>query len=370
MKEIREVRKKDIPFLMEDVTFWNHSFLSISKHRLWSHFHNPVCSDEDIVMLLAYIDNELVGYMGAYIDFITVEGKKQKIAWLSTWWVHPSTKGTGIGRMLLDTMFTKQKGQIGISQFTTSAKRVYDKSGYFTDLKSSKGIKAVIRCNSAAVMPILFPKLKAVTFLFRFTDTVFNFFINRRLWFCKRHIQSKLANVYLEYLPFPDSEVRVLVSQYGQNDISIKSNDFFTWLKSYHWVYEAPLIDMTNKKQYEFSMYDKAFDYYYVKINTENTCVGFVVLQKRGTTLKVLFVYCDVKEQGKLVADVIKQHAIEMNIREIICYEPVIVSHLFESSLFLYKKRKVKHSIISKSFGITNFSKTRVNYGDGDCCFA
>lgn len=370
MREIKKVYKKDIPAFMEDSSFWNHPFLCISRHRLWAHYHNPTCGDDDIVMLLAYLNNEVVGYMGVYTDFITVKNQIQKIGWLSTWWVHPKTKGTGIGRELLDAMFHEQKGQIGISQFTPSAKRVYDKSGYFTDLKNSEGIKAVLRSNLSFIAAVLFPKITFFQPLFRFADTSVNLIVDFRLMFCKYNIQKRLGNVSLEYLPYPDTEARVLIDQYSQNDIAHKSNSFFDWLKTYNWVYEAPLKKMTNVKRYEFSMYDESFEYYFVKIKKEAYCVGFLVLQRRATTLKVLFAYFDENTQAQLMADIIKQHAIKLKIREIICYEPTIVRSLFQSNIFLYKKKKVKQSIISKSFHIDGFSKIRVNFGDGDCCFA
>lgn len=370
VKEIKEIQKKDIPQLMEDATFWDHPFLAVSKHRLWSHYHNPTCADRDIVLLLAYIDGELVGYMGAYTDFVYTGEQKQKIAWLSTWWVHPKTKGTGIGRLLLDTMYTKQNGQIGISQFTPSAKRVYDKSGYFMDLKSSPGIKAVLRSNLSFIIPTLLPKAKFAHPFFAFADRALNVLINARLSFCRRTLQKKLKNNTIDYLPFPDTAVRVLIDTYGKQDIAQKNNAFFNWLKTYHWVYEAPLLANTTKDRYVFSMYDQSFGYYFVKISEHKTCIGFIVLQKRGTTLKVLFTYFDGKKYGELAANVIKQHAIQLKIREIICYDPAIVTALFSSSIFLYKKEKVKQSIISKAFGLEDFSNIRVNFGDGDCCFA
>lgn len=370
MQEIRELYKKDIPQLMEDTAFWTHPFLAVSKHRLWSHYHNPTCADQDIVMLLAYIDGELVGYMGAYTDFIQLAGDKQKIAWLSTWWVHPKTKGTGIGRLLLDTMYEKQEGRIGISQFTASAKRVYDKSGYFVDLKSSPGIKAVLRSNLSFIIPTVLPKLQFLRPFLHFADATLNLAINMRLWFCQRRIQKKYAAVSVDYLPFPDPEVRELIDTYGQRDIAHKSDAFFNWLKTYHWVYEAPLLANTKKERYMFSMYDQSFGIYFVKIKENERCVGFIVLQKRATTLKVLFTYFNAQKQGALVAAIVKQHAIQLNIREIICYDEAIVSDLAKSSLFLYKNKKIKQSIISSSFGSDDFSAVRVNFGDGDCSFA
>jgi len=61
MIEIKKIYKKDIPELLSNKEFWNYSFLSISKHRLYAHYKNPNLENNDIVLLLSYMNNELVG---------------------------------------------------------------------------------------------------------------------------------------------------------------------------------------------------------------------------------------------------------------------------------------------------------------------
>lgn len=370
MKEVRKIYKKDIPSLIEDSSFWDHSFLCISKHRLWAHYRNPRCTDEDIVMLLAYWHDELVGYMGVYTDFITIDGHEKKIGWLSTWWVHPKTKGSGIGRMLLQTMYDSWEGRIGISQFTESAKRVYDRSGYFVDLKNNEGIKAVLRSNLGFLIPVLLPKTKPLKAVFEGVDAFLNVAVAMRLWCSQKRIRRHLFGFELDYLPFPDKECSILIERFGEKDLSHKDQQFFEWLQSYSWVYTAPLKEMTNCDKYAFSMYDHFFQHYFVKLKKDGECIGFMVLQHRATTLKVLFAYFDDARYGNDIADVIKLHAIRLRIREIICYEPAVVEALFKSRIFLYKRKKMKQSIISKAFGVTDFDGIRMNFGDGDCSFA
>ncbi|PKP40855.1 MAG: hypothetical protein CVT96_07515 [Bacteroidetes bacterium HGW-Bacteroidetes-13] len=370
MIEIRKIYKKDIPELLSNNDFWNYSFLSISKHRLYAHLKNPNLENNDIVLLLAYLDNELVGYMGVFIDKINIDNRTEKIGWLSTWWVHPKTKGTGIGREILNTMYAENGGKIGISQFTPSAKRVYDKSGYFTTLKENIGIKAVLRSNLAFVVPAVFPKMNKTTYIFKKVDAFINFFVDIKLSFQKLSIQRKLKSITLEYLNIIDDETLTLINQFNKDDISIKANDFFEWLKAYNWVQKAPLLNLTNKSKYEFSMYDTEFDYSLIKIQENKNCIGFIVLQKRNYVSKVLFTYFDISKNAAAISNIIKLQAIAQGTREIICYEESICKEFRKSSVFLYKTKKVKQSIISKKFNKTNFDTVRVNFGDGDCCFA
>ena len=370
MIEIKKIYKKDIPELLSNSQFWHHSFLSISKHRLYAHYKNPQLEDNDIVLLLSYLNHELVGYMGLYIDKININNRLEKIGWLSTWWVHPKTKGTGIGREILNTMYAENNGRIGISQFTQSAKRVYDKSGYFTTLKENQGIKAVLRSNLTFVVPTLFPKTKKLSPFFNQIDYLLNFFINIKLNIQKTFISRKLENISIEYLNIIDDETLNIINKFNKNDISNKGKKFFEWLKAYNWVQKAPLLNLTNKNKYEFSIYDNDFEYSLIKIIKENNCIGFIVLQKRNYVAKVLFTYYDNSKYTNEISNIIKLQAVTQNSREIICYDETICKNLKKSSLFLYKTKKVKQSIISKAFNKTDFTNERVNFGDGDCSFA
>lgn len=369
MTEIKKIRKKDIPALLDDQDFWKNPFLSVSRHRLISHYQNPDSNQDDVVLLLAYYHGEIAGYMGVYIDTIVLDGKEERIGWLSTWWVHPKTKGTGIGREILNTMYSQNDGKIGISQFTPSAKRVYDRSGYFTDLKKNIGIKAVLKSDTAFLVPELYPSLEFLKPVFAICDAVINFGVGIKLFFQKRNIENNLKDIRLEYVATIDRETESFVKAHSEGHISKKGSAFFNWLKACKWVEDAPLLNLTEKDKYEFSMYDRSFDIYMIKIVSAGKCIGFAVLQKRDVVFKLLYAYYDI-ENAKTVADVIKLQAIAQDIREIVCYDKGITQVLSQSSIFLYKKKKVKHSIISKAFGRDNFDDVVMNFGDGDCSFA
>ena len=85
--------------------------------------------------------------------------------------------------------------------------------------------------------------------------------------------------------------------------------------------------------------------------------------------MKVLFTYYD-QQNSTIVSNIIKLHAINQKINEIICYDPPICDNLKKSNIFIYNRIKVKNSIISRAFNKTNFDNVTMNYGDGDCCFA
>ena len=369
MITIKKIYKKDVLALFDNRSFWNHEFFSISKHRLLAHFNNPNLDNDDIVLVLGYLNDELLGYMGVFIDKIIINNQEQKIGWLSTWWVHPKTKGSGIGREILNTMYSENDGKIGISQFTPSAKRVYDKSEFFVNLKENLGIKAVLRSNLAYLIPEIKPKLKIFKPIFKLFDFSLNTFIIIKQCFNKKSILNDLQDIKIEYLNAIDSESNDFINQNNNDHLSKKSKEFFNWLKQYPWVLEAPILELTQKSKYEFSMVANRFQIYLTKVIDNNVPIGFVVLQIRDNTLKVLFAYYG-QNHVVQISNIIKLQAINQGIYEIICYDPAICSKLKQSKLFIYQRKKIKNSIISKAFNKDNFDEIIMNYGDGDCCFA
>lgn len=369
MINIKPIYKKEVLDLLNNSEFWNYKFLSISKHRLFSHYNNPNLDENDIVLLLAYVDTKLVGYMGVYIDVIVIGNKTTKIGWLSTWWVDPSTKGSGVGREILNQMYAYNNGNIGISQFTKSAKRVYDKSGLFVTLQNNVGIKVVLRSTLSSIIPKLL-NFNKINLVLRFIDFVINIIINCKLNFLKFITKNNLKDTRVEYLNYLDKETIDFVENHNKNDLFKKNNLFYTWLKNYKWVEAAPVIDLTNNNKYEFSIYDKTFEIYLIKITKNNTCVGFVVLQKRNFVCKVLFSYFDEKD-SKIISDVIKLQCINQNVKELISYDSSLNVNFSKSFFILYKTKKLKQSIISKKIDLNHLDKKKVklHFGDGDCCF-
>ena len=365
---IKKILKKNVPELLNDNKFWSNSFLSITKHRLYSHYLNPCLDDNDVVLLLALKNGEIVGYMGVFVDYINIEKKNVKVGWLSTWWVHQKTKGSGIGRSLLFSIYESFKGRIGVSQFTPLAKRVYDRSGYFQTLQKNYGYKFVFRSNLDVVFPLINNKFNRVRGLLSFFDFILNIPINIKIVFHKINLKIN-KDIKLEYVNSIDKNLNDFIKKHSSNYLSKKNINFFNWLKAYHWVQESPLKSYTTYKDYFFSMNSEKFNIYFLKIYKLSELIGFLVLQRKDHQLKVLFVYYD-KSYSNYISKIILLHCFKLKVKELICYDDQINIKIKHSFYFIYYRSRLKESIISKKFGDIDFSKYNINLGDGDCCFA
>jgi len=73
----------------------------LPKRRALSYSLNPYASDEDIGMLLAYIDDICIGFLGIMPGMLRHGDRLRKVHWLSTWYVAPEPQNTGAGALLM-----------------------------------------------------------------------------------------------------------------------------------------------------------------------------------------------------------------------------------------------------------------------------
>ena len=369
--QIQEFRKFEIQKILNDDVIWSNSFLISTKHRLLAHYNNPNADDNDIALLLAYIGDRIVGYMGIYIDHIHFNNRTDKIGWLSTWWLHKSSAGQGVGKEMLKKMYELNKGKIGISQFTPSAKRVYDKSGYFNYLKKLVGCKIDLRLNLEYLLPAYVGSLKKFTFFLRIIDTIFNSINNIKLRFVYSYYKKSLTSFSVDYLTHIDLKTQSFLEEKQRNNLTKRDANFYQFIKTFQWIEEAPLVDFVeNNEKYFFSGYNKNFNVYLVKIEDKNSkIVGFICLSRKDAELKVLQVFY-LTGKHALIAKIILMHGIELGVKTIITYDDKITKQFKKLKITRIRfKKKERESIISKVFGEIDGENFGFQFGDGDCSF-
>jgi len=83
MIQIRQLNKAQLLTFIYSEEYKNLTFIPITKHRAISHIHNPRADDDDIILFLAYENEELVGYLGVLADKIYYQNSPIKCGWLS-----------------------------------------------------------------------------------------------------------------------------------------------------------------------------------------------------------------------------------------------------------------------------------------------
>ncbi len=70
MMEIKAFTVADLKTALVSEDFWLTETLPITKHRALSYSRNPRAEEDDLVLLVAYQDNRVIGYLGILPDKI------------------------------------------------------------------------------------------------------------------------------------------------------------------------------------------------------------------------------------------------------------------------------------------------------------
>lgn len=80
MIEIKLLNKAALRSYIDSETFQNAPVIAISKHRAASQISNPEATEDDILLLMAFENDNMVGYLGVLPDKILHRRTKRFIA--------------------------------------------------------------------------------------------------------------------------------------------------------------------------------------------------------------------------------------------------------------------------------------------------
>jgi len=376
--------------------FYNFKNIPISLHRAKSHFHNPRADKNDIIMIIAFKNNEIVGYMGILPDFLFIEsltkhrdsslrGTKQsiqtltdsftnnsniieklKFGWFSCFWVDETMRGEGLGTQLVEKALSEWSGNILITEFAPLSKKLYLKTNSFNNSTFLNGIRLYNRFDLQHILPPkkrIFHKIKS---LLSITDNVLNFVFDIRFLF----INKNSSSLKLERISKFDSEIENFINSNNNTQLFKRETVDFNWIIKYPWIIQSDKIDSLNKRYY-FSAVAKSFENFCCKLrNKNNEVVAFLFFTKRENTLKLPYCIYKSKYLHEIIL-VILQQIIELKISTFTTYNNEISDQLLKQKTnSLFKKKMIREYLISNNlkeyFDSNNFV---IQDGDGDCVF-
>lgn len=362
--EIERLNKRQLLAHIRSKDYKSQAFLPISGHRAMSHIANPRADEDDILLLLAYEDGKLLGYLGALPDYMFYgEGQHEKCAWLSCMWIDEGQRGKRIAQQLIAACLDAWKNRILVTEFTVAAKGLYDKSGVFEDLAINKGIRLYLRSDTFKLLP---PKRKifsSTKYLLRGFDAVVNSILDLRFNFYRKH------RLKIEYPTMVDAETEHFISGRQQGQVFRRSAHELNWILRNPWILAGPENEMSRK--YHFSSVDRSFNFYPVKLRDQHgKLIAYFIFSKRDRTLKLPYFYMEPGMLEQAMA-VIREHLVHWRISTFTVFHPDIVSHLEASkTIALHKKSVKRHYIISKALHeLLGSGKVVIQDGDADCAF-
>jgi GNAT superfamily N-acetyltransferase len=367
MIEIKQLNKRLLLEYIHSVDFSSSADIPITIHRALSQTKNPRIDEEDVILLLAYHEGKLVGYLGILPDTIFLKKNQPiKIGWLSCLWVSQLARGKGISLKLISKSLELWGNNILSADYVPSTKKIYDKINQFTDKPySKKGIRLYIKSDLYNILPqkkTIFTKLK---WLFKAIDFSANGLLSIRLIFYKEDV----SHLLFEYINHIDEEANDFIVKQQEKQLFKRKADDLNWIIHNPWILSSNEKDVLNKKYY-FSSTAKSFNFYTLKVrNTDNTLIAVLIFSKRDNTLKLPYLYHD--NCLDTIIKVLNYHLIKWRIKTFTTYHSALAQSLMNKKTpTLYKKEIYRNYMVSSTFNDEIFnSEIEIQDGDGDCCF-
>lgn len=366
MIDIKLLTKELLAKFIDDPAFYTSEFIPITQHRAFSHIQNPRLEEHDILLLLAYKENTLVGYLGVLPDKIYIKNEFQKCGWLSCLWINPAYRGQKIAQLLVEKGMEVWEGRILATEFTAVAKKLYNKTNFFTDLQIKKGIRLYTRLDLYNILPPRKEIFKKFSFFLKIADTLVNSVLGKRFLFWKTNI----TKLHLEYINHLDAEVENFISDGQYHQLFRRGKNELNWMLQNPWILSAPIKDFMSSK-YHFTSSDQSFNFYALKVrNLNNELIAFLIFSKRNETMKLPYCYYK-SDELKTVIEVIYVHILKWKIKTFSTFHNDIVDYLSNHRTPALLKRSIRrHYLISKKIYESGEPVAlEIQDGDGDCGF-
>ncbi len=366
--EIKTFTVADLKAALLSENFWLASTLPITKHRALSYSHNPRADKDDLVLLVAYLDNRVIGYLGILPDKIFIDSAVYKFGWLTSWWVDPGYKTTGVGAVLLFKALSAYHQRLGVSGGSKEARKVIHASQKFIALKTLQGLDIRFRLNMAGAIQRKLPAMKIFRVLFKTIDIITDEIVNLRSFFWKRR-NNIFRRLTFEYLSSIDEDTGQFIQRHHNRDLTRKGKADLNWMMIYPWILSAPLKDSTSRRYYFSSLADR-FSYLGVKVFEKHIgMIGFFMLKVRDDRMSAVYSYFE-RRQASSIAAAMVYHALAMNVSRLSLYDDQLVAGFSDLRCPYWSTKKVSRSFyLSKAFADIPLAAYRLHGGDGDLVF-
>ncbi len=237
MLEIKQFNKSQLLDYINSDDFRKGNDIPISLHRAISQTKNPRLLEEDILLLVAFSGDKMMGYLGILPDYFYLNKNESiKIGWLSCLWVSNQSRGKGVSTQLITKAVEIWNHKVLFADYVPATKIVYDKTNLFTNQPYiKKGIRLYIQSDLQHILPPKKEIFKKTKWAFKAIDFTLNFVLNIRLKF----IKIDVSHLNFEYISQIDNEVNEFIINNQDKQLSRRSKDDLNWIINHPWILVA-----------------------------------------------------------------------------------------------------------------------------------
>nr|WP_315035307.1 GNAT family N-acetyltransferase [uncultured Chryseobacterium sp.] len=355
MMQLKTFNRKELEDFISSGDFLQYDFLPITRQRALSQIRNPKIYDDQTLLILAFDNEKLIGYVGCFPDYFLIDGRKIRYIWLSTLYADPEFRKKRPAKALLKKVFEEYEGKVVITEFTREAEALYNIVGTFEYIFPKEGKRYYFRTDATEIIPEKKPKMKQLKPLFQVLDVVANSFISLK------NLLIKKPDFHYEVLNRIDDESAGFINNFPCHRTAQEINTFI----DNPWVLEGE-----KDKKYFFSSYAKTFKYFWIKIFDENnklsTCL---LLQLRDGYLKIPYIFTQT-DQDRIIL-FLNYFIAKNKVKALTCYQTELNEAIKNAKSFPkiherdFKREYLFHKQLLKD--LPDDFDPHFQDGDGDC---
>jgi GNAT superfamily N-acetyltransferase len=280
--EIRKIRLSELESFIQSDSFGQLAYIPITPARAMSYIKNPYGLPDDVVLIMAFTDGQLVAFRSLFAGIVQKEMERIRFGWCSGNWVHPQYRKKGLSQLLLKEAYSDWNGRLMFTNYAPESENLYLKTGWFHEIHRYDGVRAYLFLKKGRLMNLM--KNKAVPSpVVSLVSHSIDLIARVRVYLSGRIVDSNLQFKELEY---PDSTCFRFLHDNPRNFLFVRNEDDWNWIFGYSWIKDN-ISEI--KKRYPFSSVSGDFYYRTIKVLQNGVMTGFFIVSVREGHLKTLF---------------------------------------------------------------------------------
>jgi hypothetical protein len=257
----------------------------INKKRALAHINNPYADKDDVGLIVAYLKDRCIGYIGIMPGLLKTRTTISKVYWLSSWFVQPEYRRTSVGLMLILRVISL-KYDLVVCEVSDEAEKIY-RALHFNEL-GPLGYH-VIDCNALNIFDFSIRLLRKFLREIGLNDKIpqgLILFFTKAYSPLKKIIYKGILSGQKEKLKkISHEEVNEIYNPAKEQNFETKSTYFYrgeaavNWMLNYHWLTNAREAESSDYHYY-FSENRKSFKFIALKVydNNKSKYLGYLIL--------------------------------------------------------------------------------------------
>ncbi len=350
---IEKYNSRGLGALLESEIYRTMPFIPVSGQRALSWLHNPRLKPDDVIMYLAFEEEDMIAYRCILPD----RHGNIRFGWLSGNWVRPDRRRQGIASRLLEEAYADWGHQLMYTNYAPESKAVYDKTGHFELYHSRPGMRFYQRSSASNLLGGRRPIFRRSRLLLKAADGMLNLVQDIRI----RTGREVLKEIDFAEGDRVDLETLGFLERNKGTGFSARGLDEFTWITDWPWI----IAGKDRDPRYFFSSISPVFRNICLKIrDPEGGLAGFIWLVVKGEAMTIPYTVFP-PELAAGVSDLVKAYMQQTRIAYLTSYHAPLLE-AFEPGPILGKKRISQHYFATRDLIRQLPSAELLNFQDGD----